>query len=100
MGGDHVRQIIQDSRGFLWFCTSEGLSRFDGYSFVTYGMQHGLPYPAVTCMIGGGRAWREHSHRFFPHAPHIREAASPFKIRSRCKSASQPVDYLTGAPST
>src|SRR5512143_4308285 len=28
-----VNQIVRDSRGFLWFCTNEGLSRFDGYTF-------------------------------------------------------------------
>src|SRR5215469_4479264 len=28
--------IVRDSRGFLWFCTSEGLSRFDGYTFANY----------------------------------------------------------------
>jgi signal transduction histidine kinase/ligand-binding sensor domain-containing protein len=28
--------LVRDSRGFLWFCTSEGLSRFDGYTFANY----------------------------------------------------------------
>jgi len=39
---DHVSRIRQDSRGFLWFCTSEGLSRFDGYRFTNYGREQGL----------------------------------------------------------
>jgi hypothetical protein len=30
---DRVGRIVRDSRGFLWFCTGEGLSRFDGYQF-------------------------------------------------------------------
>src|SRR5215471_67450 len=40
---DHINRIVQDSRGFLWFCTSEGLSRFDGYKFTNYGTEQGLP---------------------------------------------------------
>jgi ligand-binding sensor domain-containing protein len=24
-----INRIVKDSRGFLWFCTGEGLSRFD-----------------------------------------------------------------------
>lgn len=39
---DHINRIVQDSRGFLWFCTSEGLSRFDGYKFTNYGTEDGL----------------------------------------------------------
>jgi ligand-binding sensor domain-containing protein/signal transduction histidine kinase len=42
--------IVQDTRGFLWFCTSDGLSRFDGYTFVNYGMKQGLPNRAVTTL--------------------------------------------------
>src|SRR5437868_1590732 len=40
---DHITRIVQDSKGFLWFCTTEGLSRFDGYGFVNYGTDQGLP---------------------------------------------------------
>ncbi len=31
-----VQDILQDSRGFLWFCTVDGLKRYDGYSFTIY----------------------------------------------------------------
>jgi ligand-binding sensor domain-containing protein len=42
LAADHVDCILPDSRGFLWFCTPEGLSRFDGYHFVNYGVREGL----------------------------------------------------------
>lgn len=43
-----VTCVKRDSRGFLWFCTAEGLSRFDGYSFTNYGIEQGLPDRFVT----------------------------------------------------
>ncbi|MGH9767240.1 MAG: ligand-binding sensor domain-containing protein, partial [Blastocatellia bacterium] len=43
-----INRIVKDSRGFLWFCTGEGLSRFDGYSFTNYGVEQGLPHHTVT----------------------------------------------------
>jgi ligand-binding sensor domain-containing protein/signal transduction histidine kinase len=46
-----VECIVQDPRGFLWFCTDEGLSRFDGYTFINYGAEHGLPNRAVTSLL-------------------------------------------------
>jgi len=51
LGHDHLQRIVQDSRGFLWFCTSDGLSRFDGYRFVTYGVEQGLPHPAINDLL-------------------------------------------------
>ena len=33
MANNSVYGIASDSRGFLWFATDEGLSRFDGFSF-------------------------------------------------------------------
>src|SRR6266571_5477312 len=54
-----VNKILRDSRGFLWFCTSEGLSRFDGYSFINYGVDQGLPHATVNDFIEtrNGELW-------------------------------------------
>ncbi len=41
----------RDPRGFLWFCTIDGLSRFDGAEFVTYRTGDGLPDPWVTDLL-------------------------------------------------
>ena len=46
-----VRRIVRDPRGFLWFCTIDGLSRFDGAEFVTYRTGDGLPDPWVTDLL-------------------------------------------------
>jgi len=43
LAGDRIDCIVPDSRGFVWFCTPEGLTRFDGYRMVTYGTREGLP---------------------------------------------------------
>ena len=51
---DNVNRIIRDSRGFLWFCTSDGLSRFDGYNFTSYRVEDGLPFPVVNDMLEAG----------------------------------------------
>lgn len=39
--------IVPDGRGFLWFCTSEGLARFDGKTFDLFGVDQGLPNRVV-----------------------------------------------------
>ncbi|HEY0347228.1 MAG TPA: two-component regulator propeller domain-containing protein, partial [Pyrinomonadaceae bacterium] len=36
LGSSFVSSLMRDSRGFLWACTRDGLSRFDGSRFVTY----------------------------------------------------------------
>jgi ligand-binding sensor domain-containing protein len=35
--------VKQDSRGFIWICTRNGLSRFDGIEFKNYFRKDGLP---------------------------------------------------------
>ena len=45
---NEINKIVRDSRGFLWFCTANGLSRFDGYTFTNYGTDQGLPHVNVT----------------------------------------------------
>lgn len=46
-----ISRIVRDSRGFLWFCTSEGVSRFDGYKFSNYGTDQGLPHRNVNDLL-------------------------------------------------
>src|SRR5215475_11871702 len=48
---DEINRIRQDSRGFLWFCTNDGLSRFDGYGFTNYTTDDGLPHRAVNDLL-------------------------------------------------
>ncbi|PYR62692.1 MAG: hypothetical protein DMF91_05825 [Acidobacteria bacterium] len=54
-----IARIVRDSRGFLWFCTEDGLSRFDGYGFTTFGTDQGLPHSSVNDLLEtrGGEYW-------------------------------------------
>lgn len=38
-----VYDVIQDDRGYMWFGTDAGLSRFDGYEFTNFELKDGLP---------------------------------------------------------
>src|SRR5215470_2463138 len=51
LASNAINRIVRDSRGFLWFCTSNGLSRFDGYAFTNFGTEQGLPHPYVTALL-------------------------------------------------
>ncbi|MGC9944958.1 MAG: two-component regulator propeller domain-containing protein [Bryobacteraceae bacterium] len=51
LAGDRVDCIVPDSRGFVWFCTPEGLTRFDGYRMVTFGTREGLPDRAIHAFL-------------------------------------------------
>jgi len=46
-----INRIVRDSRGYLWFCTADGLSRFDGYGFKNFGTVDGLPHAYVTDLL-------------------------------------------------
>ncbi|HXM40286.1 MAG TPA: two-component regulator propeller domain-containing protein [Bryobacteraceae bacterium] len=51
LAADHIDCIVPDSRGFVWFCTPEGLTRFDGYRMVGFGTREGLPDRAVETFL-------------------------------------------------
>ncbi len=36
LAGNDVRSIIQDSKGFMWFATDNGLQKYDGNTFTSY----------------------------------------------------------------
>jgi PAS domain S-box-containing protein len=56
---DGLTHIFQDSHGFIWFSTPEGISRFDGYEFTNYGLDQGLPQRLVYAVLetGSGIYW-------------------------------------------
>ena len=50
-----VHMVFQDSRGFLWFGTEDGLNRYDGYTFKIYKPDPDVPYSLsdrwITAMV-------------------------------------------------
>src|SRR5579871_4265782 len=73
LANNSVNRIVRDSHGYLWFCTSEGLSRFDGYEFRNFGRRDGLPHRVVNDVIEtrDGDLWVATAGglcRYLPHA--------------------------------
>jgi ligand-binding sensor domain-containing protein len=48
---NRVNKIYRDSKNFLWICTDDGLSRFDGHQFVNYTTANGLPHRYVNAVL-------------------------------------------------
>jgi putative membrane protein len=80
---NRIRCVLADSRGFLWFGTVGGLSRFDGSRFVNYGPEHGLPHPSVEEIIEAG--------------PGVYWVATPGGL-ARLRSDSEPSRQVNSAP--
>lgn len=36
LSNNYINRILQDSQGFMWFGTMDGLNKYDGYSFTVY----------------------------------------------------------------
>ena len=68
---NNVNRIVSDSHGFLWFCTADGLSRFDGYEFMNYGPADGLPHAVVFDLLQSreGEYWVATSAGLFKFNP-------------------------------
>ncbi|GAB4317504.1 MAG: histidine kinase [Bacteroidales bacterium] len=54
-----IYDLYTGERGFVWFATESGISRFDGYDFVNWGIAEGLPSGSVIRLFGDpkGRLW-------------------------------------------
>ncbi|MBX2991896.1 MAG: hypothetical protein KF749_12110 [Bacteroidetes bacterium] len=102
-----VNAILQDSRGFIWFGTSGGLARFDGYEFTIFKHNpadtNSLSDDAVLalCEDGDGNLWigtfsgglnrlslsTEKIQRFIHHPSDSNSIASN-QIKAICRDAS------------
>ncbi len=74
LASNTVLSIASDSRGFLWFATVEGLSRFDGFGFANQTENNGLPRTLIRQVLIGrhGNYWLATPHgliRFRPELP-------------------------------
>lgn len=47
LGSSFVGDIAQDAAGYLWFATRDGLSRWNGYEFITIGESAGFSTAAI-----------------------------------------------------
>lgn len=58
-----VQDLVQDSKGFLWFATADGLNRYDGLNFQIYRRslrdKRSMSSNEVTCLLEDkkGRIW-------------------------------------------
>jgi ligand-binding sensor domain-containing protein len=54
LSNSSVKSIFQDSQGFMWFGTFDGLNRFDGYDIKTYRNQlnneNSIPHNYIYCI--------------------------------------------------
>jgi len=59
LANGRVFHAARDSGGFLWFATNDGISRFDGNRFESFGVADGLPDPNCLAVIAAhdGRLW-------------------------------------------
>jgi hypothetical protein len=64
-----VTSILQDSRGFMWFGTEDGLNKYDGYSFTVYRHDPDDPYSLRDDSIMTLYEDRSGNGRAQPHAP-------------------------------
>lgn len=80
-----VHAIVTDSRGFLWVLTAEGISRFDGYRFVSFGVEDGLPRRSATDFVEArsGTMWVATTDGLYRFDP---AAVPPAPAFTRCRA--------------
>ena len=56
---NRIYNIIEDRNGFIWACTEQGVSRFDGINFTNFTTKQGLPDNEVLSVFedAKGRIW-------------------------------------------
>jgi ligand-binding sensor domain-containing protein len=77
-----VTCMVAGQNGIMWFCTTEGLARFDGHEFRVFGPQQGLPsrtvYGFFPSRVGGYWVITDRGLCRLPAAAKIGDSCRPF----------------------
>ena len=84
-----VKRIVKDSRGFLWFCTAGGLSRFDGYAFTNFSTEQGLPKSIEVLRV------ERHSDADALIGDAVKKAALSWEFKPTIKNGKPVAGYVT-----
>jgi ligand-binding sensor domain-containing protein len=85
LGSGFVNSLMTDRRGFLWFATRDGLSRFDGSRFITYqvGSKDAPPGIENIYETSKGVYWISTTGGLYRYNPNSAPAAPPIKTGDR-----------------
>jgi signal transduction histidine kinase/ligand-binding sensor domain-containing protein len=85
LGSSFINSLMRDSRGFLWVCTRDGLSRFDGSRFVTYQIGDSGAAPGIERIIESrkGVYWISTTGGLFRFDPDVPPIADQSKSAGR-----------------
>ena len=94
-----VYDILQDSKGYMWFATDNGVSRFDGYKFHNYTLKDGLLSRVIFDMFEDykGRIWFAHDNNQLCYF--FNDSITTYKYNQNIASQIKPQidfdDYIT-----
>src|SRR5262245_2869350 len=77
---DQLACVYSDHRGFIWFCTADGLVRYAGYAPPACGRGDGLSNPGMRTFVrdNEGRSWAGGDAGLFEFLPDARDPKQRF----------------------
>jgi len=95
-----IDHIFRDSRGFMWFSTSKGLDRYDGYEFIHFDSRHAvnpLVSDNVHCVSEDvhGNLWiGTENGLYFLNYTSGKITNAPVKLKSRLSALSGSINFI------
>ncbi len=99
LASSQVWDIVEDTRGSIWFGCSSGISRFNGFEFKTYRLKEGLPNESINKLLTSktgiviaqtvkGIAYIKPNAKKFTAIPYIGEVSDTIAIDELSKNNS------------
>ncbi|MBI3193465.1 MAG: hypothetical protein HYZ34_03235 [Ignavibacteriae bacterium] len=88
LSNNTIQHIAQDSYGYIWFATQNGLNRYDGYNFITYRHEHGnlksISHNTIAALLpsGNGGLWIGTKGGGLNYYDHVLNSFSHFRFDS------------------